>query len=827
MSVSVYENVRELPSSRIRYTMLDKDHGPLVRIERVDRAPEAEWKAEFRMELDGVNIGTGRGAWQEAGALEALRGNLVYSALRQGGRMRFVYKGASAQGHARRFGQELVCEATGRCGAETLEKLKRIWSNLSVLLGVSARERFFSPVNRKDLLRPASPAANNFSYCRAGVLIGFCEDRSAGFIEGRSGKRQDMIISPCLSKSEKSNGHDRADIELLSRALLDCRHQVQVELCLEPFELKNTDLAALEDVLLRMEKNGRMQVNWAGRRIDSIDPSLWDGIIESLKTWTRTPFGVKARLDVVSEHEISESLVFIAARSLLSTESIRSVENEEEVLNLADAVNGVQYLPCLFPSADFLEELGHPRRYSSAISRLPAKGIVLGFADNNIRQKVRITRQDRQRHTYIVGATGTGKSTLIYNMVMQDIMNGEGVGVIDPHGELFKDILETVPENRINDLVIVNPSDPRHSTGINFLEIHPGSRQAIEKNFVVNEMISIFDRLYDLRMTGGPVFEQYMRNALFLLLENRLIVPTLIDVVSVFENSSFLNFLLNNCGNKVIESFWRGQALKGTRDVDIRNIAPYICSKLNQFVANSIMRPIVGQKKSTINFREIMDSRKILLVNLEKGVLGDLDTRLLGMLITGKIFKAAMSRNELSRDKRASFYLYIDEFQNFTTNTLNALLSESRKYGICLTMANQNTSQLINQSYGNQNVMESVLGNVANMLMLRTGVMDAEKLEPYASPFYGKTDLQQLPDYHVLARILANNKPLRPFVLRTMLMNAPKLDSDKIEAIISKSNSKYARSTKEVEEEISLALKLRNARYCRDEFDPENVFDED
>lgn len=415
----------------------------------------------------------------------------------------------------------------------------------------------------------------------------------------------------------------------------------------------------------------------------------------------------------------------------------------------------------------------------------------------------RLAEVDRSRHTYIAGATGSGKSTLLFNMIAQDIADGEGVCLIDPHGDLYRDVLDAVPPGRAKDVVLFDPCDFDYAVGLNFLECD-GPHPQVRMNLIANEMIKIFDRLYDLRQTGGPMFELYMRNALLLVMDNGT-PGTLMDVLRIFEDKDHREHLKRICKNPLVVRFWSEQAERAGGEASLANITPYITSKLNQFTHNALLRPIIGQLKSTLNFRQIMDHRQILLVNLSKGLLGELDAQLLGMLLIGKLFFAAMGRVAVPEARRTPFNWYIDEFQNFTTDTLAHLLSESRKFGIRLTLANQNLAQL-NQVHGRENLMEAVLGNVGNLCFFRMGAADAEKLATYTRPELDAQDLQYLPDFHAATRLLRNNEPMRPFVLQT-LPKQKRTSADQPEGspgrrILKNSRRCHARPVAEVEAEI-------------------------
>ena len=282
-------------------------------------------------------------------------------------------------------------------------------------------------------------------------------------------------------------------------------------------------------------------------------------------------------------------------------------------------------------------------------------------------------------------------------------------------------------------------------------------------NFITNELIRIFHRLYNMNVSGGPVFEQYMRNALLLLMDNDLAGATLVDLPLIFEQVAFRRTFLEHCRSPHVVSFWKRQAERAGGEGALENMGPYITSKLNQFTHNAILRPIIGQSRSTIDFRGCMDQGKILLVKLPKGQLGAMDTQLLGMLVIGKLFDAALSRGNLPESQRRPFFLYVDEAQNFVTETVSDLLSEARKFGLNLTLANQTLAQMS----GETDLVGSLLGNVGTLLLFRLGILDADRLADFMRPDITSGHLQDLPNFHVAARLLVEGHPSRAFVFRT------------------------------------------------------------
>ncbi|MEN9582903.1 MAG: hypothetical protein RL641_857, partial [Candidatus Parcubacteria bacterium] len=300
--------------------------------------------------------------------------------------------------------------------------------------------------------------------------------------------------------------------------------------------------------------------------------------------------------------------------------------------------------------------------------------------------------EDRLRHFYVIGQTGTGKTTLLKNMIVQDIKAGHGVCFIDPHGTDIQDILAQIPRERIDDIIYFDPAYTPRPMGLNMLEYDV--RFPEQKTFVIDEMLSIFRKLFGATPEAmGPAFEQYFRNACLLILDDPEAETTILDIGRVMSDKPFREEKLAKCKNPIIHQFWSA-AEKTTGEAGLANYVPYITNKFDVFVTNEIMRPIIAQAKSAFNFREIMDSKKIFLVNLSKGRLGEINANLIGLVIVGKILMAALSRVDSFGKDLPPFYLYIDEFQNVTTNSISQILSEARKYKLGLTIAHQFIKQL-------------------------------------------------------------------------------------------------------------------------------------
>jgi hypothetical protein len=469
----------------------------------------------------------------------------------------------------------------------------------------------------------------------------------------------------------------------------------------------------------------------------------------------------------------------------------RDEDISQAVYLTGEELAGIFHLPTPFTEISNLAKLNY--RTVAAPVDLPTEGIFLGW--NNFRSSkrpVRLTREDRRRHFYMVGQTGTGKSALLSFMAGQDMEQGEGVGVLDPNGDLFMDLLGRVPERRAKDTVVFDPADLERPLGLNMLEYDPAFPE--QKTFIVNEMLSIFDSLYDLKTTGGPMFEQYLRNTLQLLMDDPSEGATIVDVPRVLSDVAYRRRLLAKCNNGLVKNFWEKEAEKAGGEAALANLVPYITSKFNTFISNDYVRPIISQSKSTLNFRDILDGRKILLANLSKGKIGELNASLLGMLLVGKLTLAAFARADQSEADRADFYLYLDEFQNFTTPTISTVLSEARKYRLNLNLAHQFIAQL------KDNIREAVFGNVGSICAFRVGPNDGDFLAKQFSPIFDAWNLVNIDNLQAHIKVLSRNKVLSPFTMSLEL--PPRGDLNHAKQIAQISRNVYGRPRAEVEAEM-------------------------
>ncbi|MBU2104117.1 DUF87 domain-containing protein [Patescibacteria group bacterium] len=402
-------------------------------------------------------------------------------------------------------------------------------------------------------------------------------------------------------------------------------------------------------------------------------------------------------------------------------------------------------------------------RYASAAApiELSKEGIILGT--NTFRgqtTEAHLSDEDRLRHLYVIGQTGTGKTGFLKTLIEQDIREGKGVCFIDPHGNDILDVLGMIPPERYEDVIYFDPAYIDRPVGLNLLEYDPAHPE--QKTFIVNEILAIFRRLYgDVPESMGPAFEQYFRNATLLIMEDPESGSTLLDIARVLSNQEFRNLKLSKSRNPVVNQFWQEIATKAEGEASLQNIVPYITNKFDDFSANDFMRPIVGQQNSSFNFREIMDSKKIFLVNLSKGRLGERNANLLGLIIIGKLFMAALSRADDPRGNFPPFYLYVDEFQNVTTDSIPGILSEARKYKLSMTMAHQFLAQV------DDKIRDAVFGNVGSMAVFRVGQEDGEFFGKLFEPTFSALDFTNIENRNAYLKILANGRPQKPFNIKT------------------------------------------------------------
>lgn len=459
----------------------------------------------------------------------------------------------------------------------------------------------------------------------------------------------------------------------------------------------------------------------------------------------------------------------------------------------SDELASIYHFPNKTIETPFITWLGS--RTAPVSSQVPLEGGT--FMGNGhyrgVRRPVHILRGDRRRHVYIIGKTGVGKSELLLEMALQDIRNGDGVCVMDPHGDLVEKILQYIPPERAEDVIYFDPADTERPMGLNLLE----ARTEDEKHYMTTAIINLMYKLYDPQRTGivGPRFEHTVRNAMLTV----MVEPgaTFIELVRVLTDPNYVRELLPKLKDPIIRRFWTDQ-IEQTSDFHKSETLDYIVSKFGRFVTNALIRNIIGQSKSSFDFRQVMDTKKILLINLSKGRLGEENSSFLGLVIIPKILVAAMSRQEIPEEDRKDFFLYVDEFQNFATPDFATILSEARKYRLGLTVANQFIGQM------EEDVKNAVIGNVGSLISFRLGTTDASFIAREFQPTFNDQDLQNIDRYHAYMKTIVDNDPVPSFSIdmtKDMAKFKAEANPRVAEAVVQLSRLKYGRDRKQVEKE--------------------------
>lgn len=473
------------------------------------------------------------------------------------------------------------------------------------------------------------------------------------------------------------------------------------------------------------------------------------------------------------------------------------VSNKKIILN-------TQELASIFhlPSQASIPSSGVERQMTKQVdgpAALISDGVLIGFNEyRGATKEIKLSVNDRRRHMYVIGASGMGKSVFLKNIAYQDMLEGKGFCFIDPHGDVTEELLSMVPEDRIDDVIYFDPSDMEYPIGMNMLE----AKTPEEKDFIVQEGINMLYSLYDPGHTGifGPRGEQMFRNAALLLMSDPK-GATFLDIPSPFINKDLVLEKLKYVTDRDLFDYWTKEFPASQKSNDAGEVITWFASKWSPFKQNTMMKRVLGQIKSGFNIREIMDQQKILLVNLSKGKLGELNSKLLGMIFVMKFQTAAMSRVDTPEKERKDFCLFVDEFQNFSTESFESILSEARKFRLNLIVANQFMTQLTDK------IREGVLGNVGTIVAGRVGVTDAEMLEKVFTPVFKAEDLHKQPNHHAITTVLMNGMPSAPF---TMNLPAPmgKEDRNVFESLKEYSAKKYGRPGAEVDKEIDDRLNV-------------------
>src|SRR4030043_1004395 len=436
-----------------------------------------------------------------------------------------------------------------------------------------------------------------------------------------------------------------------------------------------------------------------------------------------------------------------------------------------------------------------------APSEIPTEGLFLGTsAYRGIKRPVHISDEDRRRHIYVIGKTGTGKSQMLIEMMLQDIKEGKGVCFIDPH-DTVRELLTMIPPERAEDVIYFYPGDTERPMGLNLLE----AKNEDEQHFAATAVINMMYKLFDPYKTGivGPRFEHGVRNAMLTVMQG-MEGGTFVEVMRVMTDSNFTQELLPQVPDQIEKRYWTDQIAQ-TADFHKSEVLDYTVSKFGRFVTNKMIRNIIGQSQSSFDFRKIMDEGKILLIDLAKGEIGEENSNFLGLVLVPRILMAAMRRQDTPEDERRDFYLYVDEFQNFATPDFAVILSEARKYKLNLTVSNQFIGQV------EEDVKNAIFGNVGTIVSFRVGVTDANYLQHEFTPVFSEDDLLNVDRYNAYVKTIVHNEPATPFsmdITKDMAKSKERQNPRVAEIIREMSRLKYGHDEKLIEAEITRRAKL-------------------
>lgn len=586
---------------------------------------------------------------------------------------------------------------------------------------------------------------------------------------------------------------------------------VEISVRVHAFTLNPHACEAMHRTLLRV-LSGNLAVFHPESPIASYSASsdLQESTATLIRHWLRHPYGYAVDCVVRSSAPLSGVAQRRIAKDVFGKrpfEVVRSFDlSAPQPLaqpTLAWANTPDQGIPALMPGQVQLPTLGIARHYPPPLVLPPQTGAWLGTTVcGRSSSRVALPPDCRSRHVALFGSTGSGKSSLLTQMITEDIADPGrscGVGLIDPHGDLYQRVLAMIPPERANDLVLIDASDLTSTVCLNPLE---GMQDdPLHAQFVVGEIMSLIELLFETKNSDGPMLRSNLRNLLLLSASRRDRHGTFLDAFRILEDTDYCDYLLAKCKNRNVVEYWEKFKKTGGSETGYGSWVPYLMARLVPFVTSPIMKRLICRPDSTIDLAQAMRDRKIVLFNLSKGVLQDTECQVLGSLILMKFFSAALSRALVPEDKRAPFHLYVDEFQSFATDSVPRMFSEARKFGLCLTTANQSLGQLKN-GWGRSNIAESILANTATKFLFRLGPSDMETLQPYYRPQFSAEEMATLPDFHAVACMSDRNRPLPPFVMRANRAETDPNGHVPATTLVELSRRQYTVSVEQANEEL-------------------------
>jgi hypothetical protein len=548
----------------------------------------------------------------------------------------------------------------------------------------------------------------------------------------------------------------------------------------------------------------------------SVATQLLDASIGLTRHWLQHPAGFAVDCVVRSSEPLSVAAQRRVVGDVFGKRPFQMVRafDESSPKDLAPpefswAVSRGQGIPALMPAQSVLATLAVPRHYAAPLVTPPSTGAMLGSTVCGSRSSVvRLPAANRAQHVALLGATGAGKSALFTQMIASDIADPErkcGVGLIDPHGTLYQKVLELIPKERLEDIVLVDVGDLTSTACLNPLE---GMKDdPIHANFVVTELTGLIESLFEGQNTSGPMTRSNIRNLIPLSASVTGRHSCILDAVRALEDTEYAEYLLSKCKDRNVVGYWEKFKKTTGSDNGYATWTPYILARLSPFVASPIMKRLISRPDSTVDLARAMREKKIVLFNLSKGVLNDTECQVLGSLILSKFFAAALGRAGLPESQRPPFHLYVDEFASFANDTTPRLFSEARKFGLCLNVAFQSLNQLENR-WGRSNITQSVLANCATKLLMRLGPSDVSTLESYFQPHFDTPAMTTLPDFHAVACMSENNRAIPPFVFKSNLAKPDPAKHAPVQKLQEFSRKRYCVPVKQANLELARLFDL-------------------
>lgn len=713
----------------------------------------------------------------------------------------------------------VVISDVGEASSAASGRVDELSDDLMDMLGAPPLRWRFEPVAASDLpailhpvdARSVAEIARREELCSPTAI-----SRSIGFARSIG---EPSVVRPLWSLW--TFGRPAEDLERFAAVLLAQEAPVVVRTVLTPTDLADQERDSLEEVLMGVSPDLPLDTHLRAAR-HSLEAFLQVRPLFAVRCLVASPERLSRSMLSAIGHSISQPPRSDEDRPHLvgGFSVIRGGEEVPDVV-LREAFDSLavgQPLPSLapsglsrlrrvfgpweaanlfrFPIADDHRfpglELTRTPDLSPPLAQLARSGRRLGSLVAHDRQPVLLGDEERFRHMYVSGQTGTGKSTLLLNLATQDILAGDGVAVIDPHGDLVEALLRRIPEDRVDDVVLIDPADPEAVVGVNLLE----AETPVQQNYIVSELCEMFYSLFDPMRQGiiGPRYESMLRQGAGLLLANPEQVSSFLDIATVFSDPAVRRHLVDRVRDPVLAEFWLGE-MAATSDFHKSEVLGWFRSKFEVFRTSQLVRNVVGQGKSTFSFSEVLADRKILLVNLSKGLLGDYNSALLGHIVFSRLWLATLERASVAPSDRPDFHVYVDEFQNSTSASLPSVLSEARKFRLGLTLANQFFTQVPEAT------RDAIMGNVGSKVTLRIGPKDAQMFTEWLGRDVSPDHLTSLPNYVGIASLSNKGVPIDPLVMRT---DEPSEDlgADRAELVRSRSRELWARPVAELEDDF-------------------------